>query len=90
LLLIYLLNVFAVIVVSYRLIVNSWFLLVQCSISNVFSKLPRPFGDWEKLENLVAALEYGLLVHRNLLECRLDHITIILEGIKLRFLRHLQ
>jgi hypothetical protein len=39
----------------------------------------------EKQQNLFAALEYGLLVYKNLLECRWDHFEIVLESVKLRF-----
>ncbi len=48
--------------------VNVWFLKVNCFSSNVFLKLLKDHSRIaEKQENWYAALEYGLLVYKNLL-----------------------
>ncbi len=77
----YLLNFFAVLVASYFVPwLNSWYLFVHSSSSNMFFKIAKRLleGCGEKVI-LSAALEYVLLVHRNLLECSWGDLKILLE-----------
>jgi hypothetical protein len=57
--------------------------LVHYSRFNVFFKTAkRPFEDCgETVNKKFAALEYGLLVPGNLLECRWDNFKIVLESL---------
>ncbi len=65
---------------------NSWYLLVHCSSSNIFFKIAKSlFKGGGETVKFVPGPRIWLLVHIKPLDYMWDHIKIVLESINLQF-----